>query len=560
MDNKKKNNLLRGMLPGIAVSFALCFMLLVYAPFELYLTNQSSFWYTFSTMAQYTLAMFAVGMLLCVIAFFITAKFGDKIMTAAVAAVVFVMLGAYIQGTFLVSGLPGMDGRAIDWNAYPAERIKSISAWMLSAAGTAVLLWKLGRDKFKKIAGYAGAALGLMLVLSLGMLMLTTRTEKRDILSATDIDLMNVSDGENLIVVHLDAIDADVFNDVLAQHPEYKDILADFTYFDNAMTGYGHTKCSVPLILTGQWFTPPYETDGGHGTSSEAFDEYLNTELEKSPLFKALEEKDYRIGIYDNEDFFLYKDIYDGRIDNMRDDASVPSNPVRMVKSVFRMAMIKYAPWDFKEIGYRLQNEMQRFRTSKNGGDYEFYSSSNSEFYGRLKEEYCITVDNINSFKYIVLDGAHAEFEYDKDMNVIKNATYEQQIEASMTIAELYLNRLKEAGVYDNSVIVFLSDHGNTLSDEDKREHTLLMIKGREETHEFVTNNAPISYEDMSEAFVKLMDGSLSSEAFDWHEGDARERRFFSYNWMTFTNFVEYIQSGQAGNYETLHPTGKVYG
>ena len=559
MDNKKKSKLLRVMLPGFAVSFSLCFMLLVYAPFELYLTNQSSFWYTFSIMAQYTLAMFAAGMLLCVIAFFIAAKLGDRVMTAAVAAAVFVMLGAYIQGTFLVSGLPGMDGTEIDWSAYPAERIKSILAWVLSAAVTAVLLWKLGREKFRKIAGYAGAALGLMLVLSLGMLMFTTRTEKRETLAATDVNLMSFSDGEILIVVHLDAMDAGVFNEVLAQHPEYRDTFADFTYFDNAMSGYGHTKCSVPLILTGQWFIPD-KSGGGSSANADAFDEYLNTELESSPLFTALEEKSYRIGIYDSEDFFLYKDIYDGRIDNMRDDIAVPSDAGRMVKSVFRMAMIKYAPWDLKAAGYRLQSEMQRFRASKNGGDYEFYSSSNSEFYDRLKEENCITADSTDSFKYIVLDGAHVPFMHDKDMNTVENATYEQQIEASMTIAGLYLKRLKAAGVYDNSAIVFLSDHGSTLSDEDKREHTLLMIKGRGEKHEFAVNSAPISFEDMSAAFVKLIDGSVSTDAFDWHEGDVRERRFFSYNWLTFTDFVEYIQYGQAGEHETLRPTGRVYG
>ena len=57
-------------------------------------------------------------------------------------------------------------------------------------------------------------------------------------------------------------------------------------------------------------------------------------------------------------------------IDNMRDDIAVPSDAGRMVKSVFRMAIIKYAPWDLKAAGYRLQSEVQRFRASKNGGDY----------------------------------------------------------------------------------------------------------------------------------------------------------------------------------------------
>lgn len=86
------------------------------------------------------------------------------------------------------------------------------------------------------------------------------------------------------------------------------------------------------------------------------------------------------------------------------------------------------------------------------------------------------------------------------------------------------------------------------------------MIKGRGEKHEFAVNNAPISTEDLSEAFVKLMNGSLSADAFDWHEGDVRERRFYAYNWFTVTDFVEYIQYGQAGDHETLRPTGRVYG
>ena len=38
--------LLSGILPGLAVAFAGCFMLFFYAPFELYITNHKEFWFT----------------------------------------------------------------------------------------------------------------------------------------------------------------------------------------------------------------------------------------------------------------------------------------------------------------------------------------------------------------------------------------------------------------------------------------------------------------------------------------------------------------------------------
>lgn len=80
--------------------------------------------------------------------------------------------------------------------------------------------------------------------------------------------------------------------------------------------------------------------------------------------------------------------------------------------------------------------------------------------YDDVKEDDITYVDG-KRFKLIHLMGAHVPFYYDKDVNEVDNANYYTCIESSMTVTMAYLDKLREAGVYDNSVIIVLSDQRN---------------------------------------------------------------------------------------------------
>ena len=70
---------------------------------------------------------------------------------------------------------------------------------------------------------------------------------------------------------------------------------------------------------------------------------------------------------------------------------------------------------------------------------------------------------------------------------------------------------------------------------------------------------APISFEDLQEAYVRLLDGRRSDEVFDWKEGDARERRFLRYSFLDDDHMQEYMQTGYASDMNTMIPTGREY-
>ena len=111
-----------------------------------------------------------------------------------------------------------------------------------------------------------------------------------------------------------------------------------------------------------------------------------------------------------------------------------------------------------------------------------------------------------------------------------------------------------------------MADHGyNGSLDESgeeawMRQCPLLLIKGMGETHDTMQiSQAPISFEDLQEAYVRLLDGRRSDEVFDWKEGDARERRFLRYSFLDDDHMQEYMQTGYASDMNTMIPTGREY-
>jgi hypothetical protein len=129
-----------------------------------------------------------------------------------------------------------------------------------------------------------------------------------------------------------------------------------------------------------------------------------------------------------------------------------------------------------------------------------------------------------------------------------------------MTLIERYLNKLKESGVYDNTAIVILADHGYAdNSNSEGRQNPFLLIKGRGEKHPFAVNNAPVSHEDLQEAFSRLIDGKQSSEVFPWEEGSERSRRFLYFWYGGEDTMKEYYQTGSADCEETMTASGRVF-
>lgn len=537
MQNKK--NMRKEIPEGIILSAVTCFMFFIYAPLELFFTNQDEFFFDSYILLPVLLVIFFATFIPSVMVFALLRKKSEKIYTISLGLYFVVFLCSYIQGNFLVKGLPPLDGTWIDWGAYPLERLKCVGVWCVVSLIVFVGYRKLGLDLFRKGIKVISSCMGLMLLVTLVTLGATNHGfERKTVLNTTTKNLFTMSSNQNFIILVLDAVDARAFSEIVKSDPKYSEIFKDFTAYDNTVGAYPFTKSSIPYILTGVWYK-----------NEEAFEDYERRAFAQSPLFKLLETDGYQMGLYETE--LLLDEIGGNRFDNIVTCKRGVNSYITFARWQIQMAGFKYAPFDLKRICFVNPVAFNTLKLSPNGE--EQFTESNAVFYRKAaNEEIELTQDKC--FKFIHIEGGHVPFQYDEDVNIIENGTYEDNLKACLTITGAYLDKLRDSDVYDNSAIIVMADHGYENS---MRSNPILYVKGVGERHEFTVSDAPISYEDLQGAYAKLLQGAQKDAVFPYREGDVRERRFI---WHSQADFMEeYVQKGHATDMDTLEKTGNTF-
>lgn len=526
---------------GIILSVVTCFMFFIYAPLELLFTNQDEFFFDVYILFPVVLVIFIVASILCIFFFMLIKKMNENLYTIGLGGYFIAFICSYIQGNFLVNGLPPLDGEAINWSLYPKERIKCVAVWCIVSIIVFAAYKKLNKDLFRKCIKILSSCMGLMLLVTLMTLGITNYNfEKETILNTTTKNLFTMSTEQNFIILVLDAVEQQTLTEIIESDPKYSEMFEDFTAYNNTTSTYPFTKHSIPYILSGVW----YENE-------EEFQVYEERAYEDSPLFRLLEEEGYRMGIYETD--LMMNDEGKSRFDNVVTCKRGVNSYITFARWQIQMAGFKYAPFDLKRICFVNPTAFNTLKLSPNNE--EQYRADNDLFYEKVcNEEIEFTTDKC--FKFIHIEGGHVPFKYDENVNIIENGTYEDNLKACLTITEKYLDKLRNSDVYDNSVIIIMSDHGYYYG---LRDNPILYIKGINEKHEMVNSESPVSYEDLQLAYQRLLQGTSGKDVFDWKEGDYRERRFLWYEYTKEDYMEEYLQKGHAGNGDTLEPTGKIY-
>ena len=232
-----------------------------------------------------------------------------------------------------------------------------------------------------------------------------------------------------------------------------------------------------------------------------------------------------------------------------------------VLKAELKLVWFKYAPFPLKRLAHIHMDDFNRLLILENGA--RAFHANNQDFYQDVTEE-TVETGREKCFRFYHIEGAHVPFRYDENVRVIPESqgSYPQNIRCSMTILAQYLRQLKEAGVYDNTAIVIMADHGYGYQREIPvvgRGNPLLAVKGIGERHPLEISQAPISYEDLQEAYQRLLSGAESKDVFDAQEGQQRSRRFLYYQYLDEAHMEEYEQTGHAFDITPMKPTGKKY-
>ena len=540
---------LKPLIPAYVMSFVFSFMLYIFEPLTMYGNNVNDFCFFFYIMLPpiivAALVMFFIISLGFTIVYFINKKFSDKLKVYNILFLIaFVcFLGFYIQGNYLIGGLPGLDGSNIDWSKYKDQEIISLVVYAVLTITVVLCSIKFKMKNVINVSTFISLTVFVMLVTGL----VTTCTSnnlirKKNGVLATSKNYNVASTDQNFYIFLVDAVDSVMFDKQLSKK-EYKNTFKDFTYYKDTSSVYGYTRDSLPQILGGMVNDNTY---GFHTYSTKAMD--------NSPLIKALQERDYDINIYDMEL------IWDS------DKATEVSNLVKAkrgvdyyqyIKNQTKYVLFKYLPFSLKKYS---KIETMFFNNSKVKQDIDYFTWTDWDNYDTYTNEEIQKVDN-KYFHFIHLEGAHVPFGMCKDLTYNKKCGYTDKLQATIKIINAYLKRLKKYDVYDNASIIVLSDHGYVIGNKNGamgRTNPILFIKGVDEHHDMIRSTKAVSYLDLDSAYVDLLDGKKSYELFDGLEYP-NGRRVLWYKYTKENHMVEYMQTGKAWDKKTLKATGKEF-
>ena len=530
---------------GVVLAAGSAFLIAIYGPLEMYFSNKGTYWYDFYTIFPYNCLLFLIIFVFLFLLIGLSNILHKKLYIFVLLAGLSGFICTYIQGTLLVGSLPTVDGNSVDWSKFQLEKIQSIVLWIVVIGMLLFLFIKL-KDKQKGTAFLVKSGVTFITLLEIVTLIILcihfNGLEHKSFIKATKKNEFEMSNNKNFIIFLVDCVDSAAFNDMMKKNPEYETYFEDFTYYPDTLGMYPYTQLAIPQILSGI----PDEND-------MSLADYQSNVFNRSLLFESLKEKNYKIGMYEESLIFTEKNME--QFDN--------ALPVTVkVKSLYsfsavqlRMICYKYAPFQLKYLSEFSPEQLLYMMDDES----DIFSDHNQNFYRDCMNK-DITYTDENCFKFIHIIGAHPPFVNDKNVGYMTelSGTYEQNIECVITICKDYINKLKNAGVYNNTAMIIMADHGYNGEENEGRQNPLLMIKGINETHEYTISNLPVTLESLPEIYCNILEGRIDTELFSGISND--NRRYLDYDgWNNYNELVEKEQTGKAWDEETLIPSGTIY-
>lgn len=419
----------------------------------------------------------------------------------------------YIEGNFLSLNLGKLDGsqyHAVWWKA-----IINILIWAAILI-LPFILHKKSEKAYVKVVSFLPAAILLIeiITISVSFVNVTLDDEGGNIHNAvfssgkqricSNKDLSTYSDDKNVIIILTDEYDSFYFDKSLKSDPESLEEFDGFTYYKNTLGAYGYSDPSIAYITT--------------GNKLEAKDPYNNDKF-----FKNMQ-KNYKSNLYGVTDVFN-QDIFEKYAENYITAKTDYKQKINAAKTFYRITFYKCMPDILKKYFWMYSDSFTTVFSDSD--DLKCYYPDNLSFYNNITSK--LNKTDKKCFKFIYLYGLHDPRNITKDLERAKNWSVSQEEEAVAVnkIVGKYLKILKDNGVYDNTEILLLADHG--VKSHDHGKYPLLMYKPAEEKSEGIkTSNAPISYDDLYPTLLKMSGETPEGRTiWDIPEDETRTREFY---------------------------------
>ena len=518
-------------------------------PITLFVNNYSEFTFTlldiFPALLTWWAASFASLMAVC---FLVRSRKARAIVTAVILGI---GIGLYIQGNFMSGGYGQLNGEDIDWSGMWLQGVINTIVWIICIAVPVILSIRVKKKRKlqKMAAGLILAMQALACVLLVFTSDMTALPEDEDFTVSTE-DAFTLSEDKNVVVFLLDNFSSVLFEEIITEDASYSQQFDGFTYFPDTVGAGCNTKGGLPFVLTGMWNENEYP-----------FNDYLNKGYDND-LYAALEELDYDTRLFVEKKYVGTEAV--GYLDNMV-NTKVKINVSKVTSLMYKLTAFTYMPHFLKPAFWFYSGE---FASASQPVDSIIKLTPDPEFYTSLNECGITTNSKYDgAYRFYYLSGAHAPYNMNENAEAVESGSVnmKQRAKGALKIVSTYLQQLRDKGLYDNTMVIVLADHGDW--EAEVVINPMLLVKPFDsEVEGLAVSNAQITYEDLMPTQIEAITGNdAGTTVFEVNEDEERERRFLYYDWYGdwesdyLPELHEQLVTGNVRDSASRTPTGKVY-
>jgi len=551
-------------LPVILLIVANIFL---FIPFAIYQGNLDEFSVSLTTMLRYFILPSLL--LLFFLAGFVMLLKEQKHKVFLSLCFIFGFL-LWLQGNVLVWQYGLLNGQGIDWSLHQWRGWLDGGIWFGLLAFAFFL-----NEKVYKIARFASVMLLILQSLSLGFASLKRpeiwRGDSSRALSTPEW-AGKFSRDTNVIHLILDGLQSDIFRDLLTAEPSYEKALDGFTFFEETLGSFPTTYMSIPAILTGR----NYQND-------MPMKDFVTQSLNGESIPNLLHDNGYEV------DFVPDGEIYNkGRLTHYY---QIPHPYVTNLETytqekaalMLDLTLFRVLPHFSKKLVYNNQSWLVQRVWAKEGRREKEegiqYRQIGSGLFLKDLIAHMTAERSRPTYKFVHLMTTHPPFVLNEKCeyigSVVPNSKQTLKVQARCGIngVLLFLERLKEIGIYDRSLIIIQADHGSGegitfrsdsldrgVSQVNERiagsALPLLLIKPPAAHGPLKVTDALVSLSDIPATLCSLLhiNGNFTGRSvFEVDPHEQRTRNFYYYRWKNdnwqakyFPSLIAYEVDGSA--------------
>ena len=492
--------------------FLLLFTGLFFGPLDIVNTNQSYLTFAASDLFWPLLGLTLAGTLLLSA---LLALAPDKAHPYVLGLVFALALMFYLQGVWLGKDLSSLDGSAFRWQDDPAAAWLNLALWLAAAAALTLLSGRFP-ELVRSIIPIACAALCVAQISALAVSWVPADSGGANY-QLSGAEEFVLSDEDNIIVITLDQVSPELFEEVLALDPGLEEVFQDFIYYDDMSAAYSLTFPSLCFLLTGE------EYDGSLPVA-EYFQSAWNSDTANG-FYGALHESGYIANLYVESNYAaLSAENMIGKAQNVAEAGELI---VRwpLLQRAIAMSLYRYCPVMLKN--HFCVSTGQIVDVAEYQGVDKV--CINDDFYPAMREQGLSTEPGANRFIWYHTKGAHFPYTVGYDgLPLDKEAPDNSesrlaQLHGYMTALADYFEQMKALGVYDDATILISADHGYYTELQ-----VLFLIKTPGQRFEQMeVRHAPVAQEDILPTILGLLGRDYSGygrSVFDVAEDEVRAR------------------------------------